>query len=168
MKEIIKRDKYFKYIEKFIWKDVIKVIIWQRRVGKSYILLQVLDYLKNIWVSDNKIVYINKEDVKFDFLRIYKDLYEYCKNYDYVLVDEIQEIKDWEKAVRTFQIEWKDIYITGSNLKLLSGELATFLSGRYISIQIYPLDYREFLKFHNLRKWKNLLKNILNMDECLI
>ena len=180
MKKIIKREKYFQYIEKFIWKDIVKIIVWQRRVWKSYILLQILEYLQNSWISNKNIVYINKEDLKFDFIKDYKDLYEYCKNYNHILIDEIQEIEGWEKAIRSLQNEWKDIYITWSNSSLLSSELATLLSGRYVSFHIYPLDYKEFLKFHNLRKWKKsfekyirygwmpYLKNLVLDDEVYI
>ena len=180
MKKIIKREKYFQYIEKFIWKDIVKIIVWQRRVWKSYILLQILEYLQNSWISNKNIVYINKEDLKFDFIKDYKDLYEYCRGYNHILIDEIQEIEGWEKAIRSLQNEWKDIYITWSNSSLLSSELATLLSGRYVSFHIYPLDYKEFLKFHNLRKWKKsfekyirygwmpYLKNLVLDDEVYI
>ncbi len=153
-KEIIKREKYFSQIENFIWKSLVKVFVWLRRVWKSYFLLQIIDYLKQNWVSEQSIVYVNKENLKFDFIKTYEDLYDFVKNYNHIFVDEVQEIKDWEKAIRSLIAEWKDVYITGSNSNLLSGELATFLSGRYVSFHIYPLDYKEFLQFHNLKSEK--------------
>ncbi len=152
-KTYIKRKSYLKQIEPYIKKDLVKVLIWQRRVWKSYLLYQIMDFLqyeKNI--NKNEIIYINKEDLKWDKIKNYKDLYKEIKNYKYIFVDEIGDIENWEKAIRSLQAEWKsDIYITGSNSNLLSSELATFLSGRYITFDIYPLNYKEFLEFHSLK-----------------
>ena len=104
-----------------------------------------------------KIIYINKEDYRFETIRTYADLMEYLKPQTgkggkyYLFIDEIQEIKNFEIALRSLQaIDGWDIYCTGSNATLLSGELATYLSGRYVQIRIYPLNYSEFLQFHSL------------------
>ncbi len=150
-KTVIKRENYLESIIPFIWKDLIKVFIWQRRVWKSYVLYQIIDFLhsQNIW--DNEIIYINKEELQWDHIKNYTDLYNTVKSYKYIFIDEIWDIENWERAIRSLQSEWgHDIYITGSNSNLLSSELATFLSGRYISFTIYPLNYKEFLLFHKL------------------
>ncbi len=152
-KTIISREKYINQIKNFINKDIVKVIIGQRRVWKSYILLQIMDELKrDLWVNDKEIIYINKEDIVWDHVRDYNDLYNAVKDFRYIFIDEIQDIEFWEKAIRSLQSSWNhDIYITGSNSNLLSSELSTFLSGRYVSFQIFPLTYKEFLEFHNLQ-----------------
>lgn len=162
-KTIIKRNKYLNNIKNFINKDIVKVIIWQRRVWKSYILLQIIDELKtNFSVLDKEIIYLNKEDIIWDNIKDYNDLYNTIKDFKYIFVDEIQDINSWEKAIRSLQSSWNyDIYITWSNSNLLSSELSTFLSGRYVSFYIYPLNYKEFLEFHNLQeKEENFLKYI--------
>lgn len=155
MKKYIKRHIYQKKIEPFLNKNLIKVIIGQRRVGKSYFMLQMIDYFKHNF-PEIPTLYLNKEDLAFDDINNYKDLVDYIdKNSKDVekqalFIDEIQEIKGFEKALRHYQNTEKwDIYCTGSNANLLSGELATYLSGRYIEIKIYGLSYREFLQFHN-------------------
>jgi len=150
-KTFIKRNNYLEKIKPFIWTDLIKVIIWQRRVWKSYLLLQIMDFLVSEKVWEKEIIYINKEELKWDYIRDYLDLYNEVKKYKYIFIDEIWDIIEWEKAIRSLQAEWgHDIYITGSNSNLLAWELATFLSWRYISFDIYPLNYKEFLLFHNL------------------
>ncbi|MBW7954709.1 ATP-binding protein [Candidatus Gracilibacteria bacterium] len=162
-KTIILREKYLSQIKNFINKDIVKVIIGQRRVGKSYILLQIIDEIKNtLGVKKEEIIHLNKEDIAWDGIRDYNDLYNVVKDFKYIFIDEIQDIELWEKAIRSLQSSGKhDIYITGSNSNLLSSELSTFLSGRYISFQIFPLTYKEFLEFHNLQvSGENFLKYI--------
>lgn len=167
MKKYIKRLYYQKKIEPYINKNLIKVIIGQRRVGKSYFLYQLMDYIKE-QNSRTNIIFINKEFHEFDEIRNYKDLIEYIDSKkmpnekNYIFIDEIQDIEQFEKALRHYFAKGKyDIYCSGSNAKLLSGELATFLSGRYIEIKIYGLSYREFLKFHKLQNEnKSLTKYI--------
>lgn len=161
-KTIIPREKYINQIKNFINKDIVKVIIWQRRVGKSYILLQTIDELIKLWIKKSEIIYLNKEDIKWDKIQDYNDLYNAVKDFKYIFIDEIQDINSWEKAIRSLQSSWNyDIYITGSNSNLLSSDLSTFLSGRYVSFHIYPLNYKEFLEFHNLEtKGENFLKYI--------
>jgi len=154
-KTIITREKYINQIKNFINTDIVKVIIWQRRVWKSYILLQIIDELIQLWINKSEIIYLNKEDIKWDKIRNYNDLFETVKNFKYIFIDEIQDIEFWEKAIRSLQSSWNyDIYITWSNSNLLSSELSTFLSWRYVSFHIYPLNYKEFLTFHNLENSK--------------
>jgi len=163
MIELIVRKKYKEKIEPFINKQIIKVLTGQRRVGKSYILKQTI---QSIQQSNPKahIIYINKEDIAFAEIRNAIDLYEYItkkkqdQGMNYVFIDEIQEIHEFEKALRSLLLlpEY-DLYITGSNANLLSGELATFLSGRYIEIQVYSLSYAEFLEFHQLSNQQDAL-----------
>jgi len=152
----ILRENILEKIEPFVGDSLIKVIVGQRRVGKSYVLYQVIDFIKKLKTKVN-IIYINKEDFQFDSVRNYSDLINYVESQyknrhsNHLFIDEIQEIKQFEKALRHFQNTNKyDIYCTGSNAKLLSGELATYLSGRYIQIRVYSLSYKEFLNFHKL------------------
>jgi len=153
--EILKREIYFKRILPFIKTNLIKIITGQRRVGKSYFLKQIIKILKED-STFQQIIYINKEDFAYDAIKNYSDLIRFVENenksnYCALFIDEIQEIKDFEKALRHFQTkETYDIYCTGSNAKMLSGDLATLLSGRSIEIEIYSLIYSEFLVFHNL------------------
>ena len=155
-KTYIKRDIYIDKIRPFVDRDVIKVLIGQRRVGKSYLLFQIIDEIKKISSGAN-IIYINKEFYEFDDIENYKDLLEYIKEKtlaggkNYLFIDEIQEIEQFEKALRHLNAAGLfDIYCTGSNANLLSGELATQLSGRFIEIPVYSLSYLEFLEFHKL------------------
>ncbi len=157
---MFKRTKYLKKIAPFINKPVIKVIVGMRRTGKSYFIRQVIEELKEQNILPNNIVYINKESIEFDFIRNYKDLYEYIqksfknsKGQKYIFIDEIQEIKEWEKTVSSFSNEnGYDIYLTGSNAHLLSSEIATLLSGRYVEFPIYSLSFEEFLVFRGPNK----------------
>ena len=131
------------------------MLVGQRRVGKSSLLFQLMDMIKAKDAKAN-IIYINKELFEFDYLKNHKDLMtevikrttEGVKNY--LFIDEIQDIENFEKALRSLNAKaTHDIYITGSNAFLLSGELATYLSGRYIEFKVYGLSYQEFLIFHN-------------------
>ena len=164
----ITREKYIEKIRAFIGKNVIKVLTGQRRVGKSYILLQLIDEIKNS-VAGANIIYINLELEKFRYLKTSKDLYEYVNAQlvennllNYLFVDEIQEIADFQNAVRSLLAEQKcDIFITGSNANLLSGELATLLSGRYVNFEIHSLSYKEFQLFHHLKNSQQTLEKYL-------
>ncbi len=154
--KFITRDKYIAKIEPFLGKSIIKVLTGQRRVGKSYLIFQLISYVKQKDENAN-IIYINKEDLQFDFIKNANDLNQYVasklknKQINYIFIDEIQDIIDFEKALRSLLLnENNDIYITGSNAKMLSGELATYLSGRYIEFNVYSLSYPEFLLFHDL------------------
>lgn len=153
----LKRSLYFSKIEPFINNRLIKILVGQRRVGKSHVLLQIKDEVKRRFPK-NTIIYINKEDYKFDSLKNYQDLMNYLEpsilkgKKVHLFIDEIQEIDQFELAIRSLQLNDNfDIYCTGSNASLLSSELATFLAGRYIEFRIYSLNYLEFLYFHKLK-----------------
>lgn len=155
-KNLIKRKGYIDKIKPFMRKSIAKVVTGQRRVGKSFLLYQIIEEILKESPEAN-IIYINLEDFAFSSLQTAEDLYNYIlsqsrKNeYNHIFIDEIQEIKDFEKAIRSLLLnEENDIYITGSNAKMLSGELATYLSGRYIEFKVYSLSYPEFLQFHQL------------------
>ncbi|MCG3121490.1 MAG: hypothetical protein ALAOOOJD_04608 [bacterium] len=151
------RPLYMKKIAPFMNKDVIKVIIGQRRVGKSYFMYQIIDALTKGNPRAN-IIYLNKELYEFDHIKDYRHLIQHVKKQksatgkNYLLIDEVQDIAQFEKALRHFQAEGAyDIYCTGSNAKMLSGDLATYLSGRYVAMKIFSLSYPEFLNFHHLK-----------------
>ena len=165
--DFIERDNYIQKIIPFIDTDLIKVIIGQRRVGKSYLLYQLIDFIRG---KDNSvsIIYINKERYEFDEIKNYTDLIKYVQNKqtvgvkNYLFIDEIQDIEEFEKALRHFSTEVNlDIYCTGSNANLLSSELATFLSGRYIEFKVQGLSYKEFLKFNDFENSDEALRNYL-------
>jgi len=153
---IILRPVYSQQIEPYIDSTLIKVIIGQRRVGKSFILMQLMREIKQRNPSA-RLIYINKEDYAFDAVKNHADLMNWlARDGDhigktYLFIDEVQEIEGFEKALRSLQLSGDyDIYCTGSNATLLSGELATFLAGRYIQIRVFALTYNEFLAFHEL------------------
>ncbi len=154
--EIIKRHIYLKRIEPYIRKNLIKVIVGQRRIGKSFFLKQLAELFSKKY-PDTPIIFINKEDLTFDSIRNYADLVNYAESkresddLHAIFIDEIQDIDQFEKALRHFQTKqnW-DIYCTGSNAHILSGELATYLTGRYVEIRMFSLSYIEFLEFHKL------------------
>lgn len=153
---LINRNIYLQRIVPFIGKNLVKVITGQRRVGKSYFLKQIMDDLK-VKNPTAVLIYINKEDFDFNFINNHESLIQYVEGYtkgkkDIILfIDEIQEINNFEKALIHFHSKGNfDIYCSGSNARLLSGELATLLSGRSIEIKIYSLTYTEFLTFHQL------------------
>jgi len=152
---VYKRNLYQKKISLFIDKPVIKVITGMRRVGKSCLLKLVMEDILEGDTEEKQILYINRESLEYDFIKNYKDLYEYVKKrfnnirgHKYLFIDEIQEIESWEKAVNSFFSQGDmDIFITGSNANLLSSELATLLSGRYVEIPVYSLGFSEFIRF---------------------
>lgn len=153
----IKRPAYIDKIKPFIGKQIIKVLTGQRRVGKSYILLQLMDEIKAMH-PDANIIYINIEYSENESLRTHTALYQYvCDRLmgnapNFLLIDEVQEIHSFELCLRSLLAESKcDITCTGSNAQMLSGELATTLSGRYVQIPVYSLSYTEFLEFHQLK-----------------
>jgi len=137
---------------------VVKIITGIRRSGKSFLLKQIQDKLKERGVQDSNIVYMNFESLAFEPYLHYRAFYDRVieetkgsKGRVYLFFDEIQDVKEWEKAIRSFLVDLDcDIYITGSNANLLSSEFATYLAGRYIEIHMYPLSYREFLTFSGL------------------
>ena len=151
-----KRKGYIDRIKPFMQKSVVKVLTGQRRVGKSFLLYQLIEEILGK-EPDANIIYINLEDFTFSSLQTAEDLHSYIISHskekvkNYIFIDEIQDIPGFEKVIRSLLLnEDNDIYITGSNAKMLSGELATYLSGRYIEFKIYSLSYSEFLEFHGL------------------
>ncbi len=163
----IPRALYFNKIEPFIGAGLIKVLTGQRRVGKSYVLLQLIDEIRKRDHTAN-IIHINKEDYRFEFIKSHNDLMGYLESQKapsvkhYLFIDEVQDISNFELALRSLlTVDGWDIYITGSNATLLSGELSTYLSGRDIQITIHALSYPEFLIFHKLpENSESLLKYI--------
>ena len=165
----ISRPVYTERIRPFIDKEIIKVISGQRRVGKSYILFQLMTEIKQANPSAN-IIYINKELKPHEGITDDTKLYQYVKenlNADkknYLFVDEIQEIEHFEKALRSLLVEnCCDIFCSGSNANMLSGELATFLAGRYIEFTIHSLGYNEFLNFFQLQNTTDNLYKYLTV-----
>lgn len=154
---MIKRDLYFNQIFEFIDKPFIKILSGLRRSGKSSILILIKEELLKRGVKDSHIVFVNFES--FDFIAIndavslqkyIKDKIKDNEKY-YILLDEIQEVENWEKAVNSFMVDFNcDLIITGSNSRLLSSELATYLAGRYIEFHIYTLSFSEYLQFKSL------------------
>lgn len=155
---MIIREKYLNLLIEAKDTEFIKVITGVRRSGKSTLLLMYKDYLLQNNVSEKNIIHINFESAMYDEIRDYKDLYNKIKSQisnkkTYILLDEVQNVEKWEKAINSLNVDFDvDIYITGSNAYLLSSELATLLSGRYIEIKMYPLSFKEFMKFNNYDK----------------
>jgi predicted AAA+ superfamily ATPase len=152
---MIKREIYINRISPFIDKPVIKVITGIRRCGKSTFIKLLIDYLKKRKVKTANIVFIKKDSLEFDNINTYSDLNDFVikkfkgiRGKKYLFIDEVQEIKNWEKAIASFFTnKTADIYITGSNAGMLSSDLATLLTGRYIEFKINTLVFSEFLKF---------------------
>ncbi len=149
---MIIREKYLSKIRPFYDVDLIKAITGIRRCGKSIIIKQIIDELKNNGIKDENIIYINLELKQFSFLKTDDDLYNYVKKQMtndkkyYVFIDEISRIQKWELAINSFKAEYEkniSIFITGSNSDLLSGELATHIAGRYVSFAIEPFTFEE-------------------------
>lgn len=151
----IRRQTYIDKIEKYLGKETIIVLVGQRRVGKSCILKMIRD--DKMADSGNNVIYIDKEKWQYDAIQTYQDLNDYIEKHwdkdkhNYILIDEVQDIKEFERSVRSFRTEPNtDIVITGSNANMLSNELSTLIGGRYKEIYIQSLSYNEFLEFHNL------------------
>ena len=151
---MIKRKEYLDWLIRWREQQLIKVITGVRRCGKSTLFSLYIDYLKETGVSEEQIISINLEDVDYEHLLNYKALHTYVKDrlckdkYTYVFIDEVQQCPGFEKAVDSLFIKKNvDVYITGSNAHMLSGELATLLSGRYVEIRMLPLSFAEYLDF---------------------
>lgn len=153
---MLKRDEYIEKIVPFIDKDVIKVLTGIRRSGKSVMLKLLMEELKNRGINENQFIYINFENLKYRNLKNYERLYDFIlnkvddkyKSY-YIFLDEIQEVEEWERCVNSLRVDEElrfDIYITGSNAKLLSGEFSTYLAGRYVEFVVYPFSFKEFFE----------------------
>ena len=154
---MIKRETYMRRIRPFIGSELVKVMTGIRRCGKSVMLELIKEELKNSGVPEANIISINFEDMRYTHLLTAKALHDEiimrAQNISgkvYLFFDEIQEVADWEKCINSFRVEFNcDIYITGSNAKLLSGELATNLGGRYVEFTIYPFSFSEFTELYN-------------------
>ena len=154
---MLKREIYLSRIRGFYDSDLVKILVGIRRCGKSVILKQIIDELKEKNIDEKHIIYVNFELIEFEELQDYKKLNTYIKNKIedkkkyYVFLDEIQKVEKFEEVVNSLRasIENISIFITGSNSKLLSNELSTVLSGRYVLFNIYPLCYKEFIELTN-------------------
>lgn len=151
---MINRELYLEQLRSFIDKPLIKVLTGIRRSGKSSLLIMLKEELKQRGVKDDNIIFINFESMEYSDIDNAKSLFSFIKSkvsYKdkcYLLLDEIQEVRDWEKAINSFLVDLNvDIYITGSNSRLLSSELATYIAGRYIEINVSPLSFKEVLEF---------------------
>ena len=172
---MLKRELYLSQIRGFYHSDLVKILVGIRRCGKSVILNQIIEEIKEEGVDDNHIININFEFIEFEELRDYKKLNVYIKskitdqNMYYIFLDEIQNVNRFEDVVNSLRASLKNIsiFITGSNSKLLSDELSTVLSGRYVLFHIYPLSYKEFIaltekdpydedSFWNYARWGGL------------
>lgn len=160
MNNMIKREKYLKRIRPFYEQDLIKVITGIRRCGKSVILNQIMDELRQSGVKDEQIIYINFEFTDYIDINDAKKFNDFIekklinKNKYYVFFDEIQNVDRWEKVVNSLKAKYNEnisIFITGSNSDLLSGELATHIAGRYVSFKIYPFTFDEVCELKDIK-----------------
>ena len=153
---VIKREMYMKRIRPFIGTELIKVMTGIRRCGKSVMLELIKEELVESGISSAQFISINFEDLNFSHLQTAKSLHDEITKRAaeingkvYLFFDEIQEVKDWEKCINSLRVSLDcDIYITGSNAKLLSGELSTYLGGRFVEFVIYPFSFAEFLELY--------------------
>lgn len=161
-----KRDNYISVIEPFVNKSLIKVLTGQRRVGKSYLLKLIAESIKSA-NSNANIIFIDKEEYEFEFIKTDKDLFEFIEKQkkvdnNYLFIDEVQEIDGYEKILRNYiKQSGFDVYCAGSNAKMFSGELATYLSGRQIIINVGSLSFNEFCQFHELDANKKALEKFM-------
>lgn len=165
---MIERLEYLEKLKKWKDKDVIKVVTGIRRCGKSTLFDLFIDYLKSVGIDSKHIISINLEAPDYDF-QSYRDLYNYVmekigdSGKYYVFLDEVQNVKEFQKAVDGLYIKKNvDVYITGSNAYLLSGELATLLSGRYIEIRMLPLSFREYRDYFGIEGDEKLYLRYVN------
>ena len=184
---MLKREMYLSRIRGFYDSDLVKILVGIRRCGKSVILKQIMNELKEKQIDENHIIYVNFELIEFEELQNYKKLNAYIKerivdsDKYYVFLDEIQKVEKFEDVVNSLRasIDNISIFITGSNSKLLSNELSTVLSGRYVLFNIYPLSYKEFIElakkdakseetFWDFVKWGGLPNRTQFTDESNI
>ena len=165
--ELVSRPNYYSKVEKFLGKGILIVLTGQRRVGKSYVMKELVQRKKQL--EDACVIYIDKEKTSFDFIQNYKDLVNYVEEHKepgkhiYILIDEVQEIEEFERGLRNYYDSPDiDIIVTGSNSDTLSSDLATQLSGRYVEIFVQGLSYGEFLIFHNLEDNDDALRKYIN------
>jgi len=164
--ELISRPNYYSKVEKLLGTGILIVLTGQRRVGKSYVMRELVQRKQQ---EDACVIYVDKEKTAFDFIENYKDLVTYIEEHKepgkhtYILIDEVQEIDEFERGLRNYYDSPDiDIILTGSNSDTLSSDLATLLSGRYIEIFVQGLSYGEFLIFHNLEDNDDALRKYIN------
>lgn len=164
--ELVSRPNYYSKVEKFLGKGILIVLTGQRRVGKSYVMRELVQRKQ---IEDANVIYIDKEKTTFDFIANYRDLVAYIdekrvpQKHTYILIDEVQEIEEFERGLRNYYDSPEiDIIVTGSNSDTLSSDLATLLSGRYVEIFIQGLSYEEFLVFHQLEDNDETLRKYIN------
>ena len=182
---MIIRERYLKNIRPFYDQDLIKVLIGIRRSGKSVLLTQIMDELKNSNIDDNHIIYMNFEDLDNEEYTDYKKLNKYIKekikdkDKYYIFFDEIQNVDSWEKVVNSLRAsENTSLFITGSNSDLLSSDLATHIAGRYVSFKITPFTFKEVCELLNIKdkneienefldylKWGGMPQRFMQIDE---
>ena len=185
--KMLKREVYLSRIRGFYDSDLVKILVGIRRCGKSVILNQIVDEIKEKGIEDDHIIYVNFELVEYEELQDYRKLNKYIKDnikddkIYYIFLDEIQRVEKFETVVNSLRASLSNIsiFITGSNSKLLSNELSTVLSGRYVLFNIYPLSYKEFTElslkkprseetFWNFVKWGGLPNRVQFTDEVNI
>ena len=165
---MVKREKYLSQIRDFYDKDIIKIITGIRRSGKSVLLKQIIEELLQLGIDSNHIIYINFEYVKYANITTFLDLNNYVTSYMkddkkyYLFFDEIQQVDKWEKTIVSLKSTRNaSIFITGSNSKLLSGELATLLSGRYVSFLMAPFSFKEVVELKKLKTKEEIKQEFL-------
>ena len=166
---MVKRDLYLNRISSLIDKDIIKVIVGVRRCGKSYMFDLIIEELLKRGINKENILLINFESAKYrnvsnprELDLLVDDLTKGIDGKIYMFFDEIQNVDGWERSINSFRIDYDcDIYLTGSNSKLLSGELATHLAGRYMEIKMYPFSFKEYLDYKKIPPNKNAFADYL-------
>lgn len=176
--EMIKREIYLEQIRNLFGSDFIKVIVGLRRSGKTSLLKSIIEEIKDQGIKDENIIYISFESVEYKNIftseqldEVILKLVENLEGKMYLLFDEIQQVEGWEKSINAYRVSFDcDIYITGSNSKLLSNELATLLSGRYIKINLYPFSFKEILQYKKEIECMELTKETIRtvFDEYLL
>lgn len=168
--QLIKRDAYVNKLKDYVNTDFVKVYIGIRRSGKTSLMYNIIDELKLMGVNEENIIFISFESREYAYIDNSQQLDEIIFNKTetlegtvYLFFDEIQQVKGWEKSINTYRVSIDcDIYLTGSNSKLLSGELATLLTGRYLTINVYPFSFKEFLQYKNEIEGMELTKDSIN------
>ena len=165
--DLISRPNYYSKLEKLLGKGVLIVLTGQRRVGKSYVMKELV--ARKQQEPNANVIYIDKEKTAFDTIVTYKDLVTYVEErldkskHNYLLIDEVQEIEEFERGLRNYYNEsFIDVVVTGSNSDILSSDLGTMLSGRYVEVFIQGLSYPEFLEFHNLEDGEAVINKYIN------
>ena len=165
--DLISRPNYYSKLEKLLGKGVLIVLTGQRRVGKSYVMKELV--ARKQQDPNANVIYIDKEKTAFDTIATYKDLVSYVdehlnkSKHNYLLIDEVQEIEEFERGLRNYYNEsYIDVVVTGSNSEILSSDLGTMLSGRYVEVFIQGLSYPEFLEFHGLVDGEAAMNKYIN------